>query len=140
MSFLNASSFPGLRKSFQVRPGKISEITCFVFCPYNITNNDWIEPGYLILITRWKSNEKRIFKRRWRFAQFGTICTICTLKLKISACNFTKSNTPPWVFFTFFKLYKLYQFAQSVTYIKQPGIWRLTHFSPVLHFIWKPII
>ena len=21
------------------------------------------------------------------------------------ACNFTKSNTPPWVFFTFFKLY-----------------------------------
>ena len=29
-----------------------------------------------------------------------------------SACNFTKSNTPPWVFFTFF-----YQVAQSVTYI-----------------------
>ena len=23
--------------------------------------------------------------------------------------NFTKSNTPPWVFFTFFKLYKWYQ-------------------------------
>ena len=22
------------------------------------------------------------------------------------ACNLTKSNTPPWVFFTFFKLYK----------------------------------
>ena len=22
------------------------------------------------------------------------------------ACNFTKSNTPPWVFFTFLKLYK----------------------------------
>ena len=28
--------------------------------------------------------------------------------LIISACNFTKSDTPPWVFFTFFKLYKWY--------------------------------
>ena len=27
------------------------------------------------------------------------------------ACNFTKSNTPPWVFFTFFKLHKWYQIA-----------------------------
>ena len=32
------------------------------------------------------------------------------------ACNFTKSNTPPWVFFTFFKLYKWYQIAQSASY------------------------
>ena len=30
--------------------------------------------------------------------------------------NFTKSNTPPWVFFTFFQLYKWYQIAQSVSY------------------------
>ena len=28
----------------------------------------------------------------------------------------TKSNTPPWVFFTFFKLYKWYQIAQRITY------------------------
>ena len=26
-----------------------------------------------------------------------------------------KSNTPPWVFFTFFKLYKPYQIAQRIT-------------------------
>ena len=32
------------------------------------------------------------------------------------ACKFTKSNTPPWVFFTFFKLLKWYQIAQSVSY------------------------
>ena len=32
------------------------------------------------------------------------------------ACNFTKSNTPPWVFFTFFKFRKWYQIAQSITY------------------------
>ena len=34
------------------------------------------------------------------------------VKLKALACNFTKINTPPWVFFTFFKLYKWYQIAQ----------------------------
>ena len=31
-------------------------------------------------------------------------------------CNFTKINTPPWVFFTFFKLYKWYQIEQRITY------------------------
>ena len=38
------------------------------------------------------------------------------VKLQASACNFTKSNTPPRVFFTFFKLYEWYQIAQSTTY------------------------
>ena len=33
------------------------------------------------------------------------------------SCNFTKSNNPPWVFFTFLKLYKWYQTAQSVSYV-----------------------
>ena len=28
-------------------------------------------------------------------------------KLQASACNFTKINTPPWVFFTFFKYLSL---------------------------------
>ena len=31
-----------------------------------------------------------------------------------SACNFTKSNTPPWVFFTFIKMYKCYQIVQNI--------------------------
>ena len=39
------------------------------------------------------------------------------VKLQASACNFTKSNTPPWVFFTFSKLCKWYEIAQSITYI-----------------------
>ena len=34
------------------------------------------------------------------------------VKLEASACNFTKCNTPPWVFFTFLKLCKWYQIAQ----------------------------
>ena len=33
------------------------------------------------------------------------------------ACNFTKINTPSWVFFTFFKLYKWYQIVQHITNI-----------------------
>ena len=39
------------------------------------------------------------------------------VKLQASACNFTKSNTPPWVFFTFFKLYEQYQIVQRTTYL-----------------------
>ena len=62
------------------------------------------------------------------FARFHTICTTCkkvpstyggvllSVKLKAKACNFTKSNIAPWVFFTIFKFYKWYQIAQSVTY------------------------
>ena len=38
------------------------------------------------------------------------------VSLQAKACNFTKSNTLPWVFFTFFKLYERYQIAQRTTY------------------------
>ena len=31
--------------------------------------------------------------------------------------NFSKINTPPWVFFTCFKLYEWYQIAQSTTIV-----------------------
>ena len=34
---------------------------------------------------------------------------------KLLVYNFTKSNTPPRVFFTFFKLYKWYQIVQRIT-------------------------
>ena len=39
------------------------------------------------------------------------------VKLQVLACNFTKRNTPSWVFFTFHvKIYKWYQIVQSVSY------------------------
>ena len=54
------------------------------------------------------------------------------VKLQAEACNFTKSNTPSRVFFTFFKLYKWYQIAQSITMLWETGLhytriqeWRL---------------
>ena len=40
------------------------------------------------------------------------------LKLQAKARNFTKINTPPWVFFTLFKLCKWYQIAQRTTFWK----------------------
>ena len=61
------------------------------------------------------------YKYMRRLTRFGTVCTI---KEKVKSThggvlllgNFTKSSTPPWVFFTFFKLYKWCQIAQSITY------------------------
>ena len=32
---------------------------------------------------------------------------------KVEGCNFTKINTPPWVFFAFFKLHKCYQTSNA---------------------------
>ena len=44
----------------------------------------------------------------------GGVLTL--VKLQAKACNFTKVNTPPWLFFTFFKLYEWYQIAQHTTF------------------------
>ena len=84
----------------------------------------------------------------WFFARFGTICTIkkhekhpwrsvIFIKLQAKACcNFTKSNTPPWVFFTAFKLYKWYQIAQSTPYLfSQKLLARIS--LEIHHFLWK---
>ena len=38
------------------------------------------------------------------------------LKLQAKASNFTKSNTPAWVVFTFFKLYKWCQIVRRISY------------------------
>ena len=49
-----------------------------------------------------------------------------------SACIFTKSNTPAWVFYTLFKLHKWYQqIAQNSTYYG-PGIWKI---NPSFYFV-----
>ena len=53
------------------------------------------------------------FKKREN-TQGGALLLV---KLHAEVCNFTKSNTPPWLFFTFLKLYKWYQIAQYIIYI-----------------------
>ena len=40
------------------------------------------------------------------------------VKFQAEASNFSKSNTPTWVFFTFFKWYKCYQIAQHITVLQ----------------------
>ena len=57
---------------------------------------------------------KKREKHPWRSVTFSPL-----VKLE-AAYNFTKSNTPPWLFFTLFKLYKWYQTAQSIRYIPLP--------------------
>ena len=64
-----------------------------------------------LLIKQWHSLVAFVqFKKReqhqWRSVTFS----------KVAACNFTKSNNPPWVFFTFFKLCNWYQIAQRITF------------------------
>ena len=44
-------------------------------------------------------------------------------------CNFTKSNIPPWVFFTFFKLCKWYQIVQNITYVSKNWLLTYMHFK-----------
>ena len=68
----------------------------------------------------WNSNPSHNWNM-WCVARFGTICTVKKSEkhpwrsVNFRACNFTKINTPPWVFFTCFKLYKCCQIAQRTT-------------------------
>ena len=69
-----------------------------------------------------------MFKEKKTYAWYEALCRIWyhlynlkTLKTPMEksqakACNITKSNTPPWVFFTIFKLYRWYLIMQSFTY------------------------
>ena len=50
---------------------------------------------------------QRTLRKKWSFPL--RISSVNVTKCAAEACNFTKINTPPWVFFMFFKLYKCYQ-------------------------------
>ena len=57
-------------------------------------------------------------KPYWHYYEKTEYVMRCTIWYQpAEACNFTKSNTPLWVFHTFFKLYKWYQIAQRITYV-----------------------
>ena len=40
---------------------------------------------------------------------------LLSVNLQVETCNFTKSNTPPWLIFLFFELYKWYEIAQNIS-------------------------
>ena len=48
--------------------------------------------------------------------EHGRVILLVTLQAE--AWNFTKSNTPPWAFFTFFILYNSYHIVQGITVVK----------------------
>ena len=54
----------------------------------------------------------------------------------LKACNFTKSNTPPWVFFTFFGLYSWYQIPQNITNINRIQYF-VIHSCVQFHSTWR---
>ena len=60
----------------------------------------------------------RIYQRKPKHRICGALRDLVSFVQfkKREACNFTKSNTPPWVFFTFFKLYEWYQIAKTTTH------------------------
>ena len=67
----------------------------------------------LVLFVQLQKREKH----PWRSDIFSKVAGFSfSLQLQASDCNFTKSNTSPWVFFTFFKLHKWYLIVQSVSY------------------------
>ena len=53
---------------------------------------------------------KKREKHPWRSVTFSKVAKA------VVSCNFTKSNTPPWVFFSFSKLYKWHKIAQRTTF------------------------
>ena len=70
---------------------------------------------------------------------------VARFRTRLQVCNFTKINTPPWVFFTFYKLYKWYQIAQRTTYeIRCPRVIPFRKcdscFTPLYKFFTKIII
>ena len=49
----------------------------------------------------------------WKKTHGGVLLLVELQDRRLKACNFTKSNTPPCIFFTFSKLYKWCQIAQT---------------------------
>ena len=66
---------------------------------------------YLLLCTIWD----RLYNLKNVKNTHGGV--LLFVKLQVSACNCTKSITPPWMFFTCFRFHKCYQIVQSVLYV-----------------------
>ena len=92
---------------------------------YSVQRQENVEQKKLRIWTLSLLNSSLSFNLHWSsfviFARFGTIWTIQkTWKIPhggvLKACNFTRSSTSPWMFFTFLKFYKWFQIAQHITF------------------------
>ena len=59
------------------------------------------------------------------------------VKFQAKTYNFTKRNTPPWLFFTIFKFHKWYQMAQSILYDRNFQHERVKTFVPDSNKVYK---
>ena len=91
------SDFTLLFTSFGLKNEIVTMLCAICYHLYNLKNMKTNHGGVLLLVKleAFFTNSCRLF----------------------FACIFTKSNTSPWMFFTFFKLYKWYQIAQNIAYI-----------------------
>ena len=119
---------------------------CSISIPLKTKQNQmffWCFQGYrnrTVAWNRWKSNisSNQVIKNyvekffmslcsairyTWCVSRFDTICLIKKCEkhpwrsVTFRACNYTKSNTPPCVFFTFCKLWKCYEIAQKISWV-----------------------
>ena len=98
-----------------------------------LPQNIWINPflsrtvAATVKLTLWTNKLKLSYINLILIFYFSGAKSFCQYKIRIVwgfcqfkiriiwACNFIKSITHPWVFFTFFKVYKWYQTAQRTT-------------------------
>ena len=108
-SISTASQMTGFYMKCNIRLKRVkllcSNVTLSILCinTSNIGKHSNIWDTYAIWYHLF--NFKNVKSTQWR-----------SVTLSKAVCNFTKSNGPPRMFFTFFKLYKWYKIAQSVTY------------------------
>ena len=73
-------------------------------------------PSYILNVHSLKKMFWKISQHFYRKTPLLELLFNKVLVFPASACNFTNSNTPPWMFFMFFELCKWYQIAQSFSY------------------------
>ena len=131
-----------LKYSFSISRCFSLFITCYyslleyaIFLRIQFSGTSWMERNTFV---QFKEREKHPWKSvnfskfaGWSFSlhhlynlknvknTYGVVLILVKLQAEALACNFTKINAPPWVFFTFFKLCKLYQIAQRTTFMKR---------------------
>ena len=100
---------------------------------YNFKNVKNTHGGVLLLV-RYHFN-KVIWYYLYNFKNLKNIHgrALLLLKFQAEACNFTKNNTRPWIFFRFLKLYKWYKIAQSITYVCKRSARYIYFFTSEVH-------
>ena len=83
---------------------------------YLITNDNFLAVFLHIFLVLWWSRTNLSISGFFIIAPILVFSNIFSCLYYIVACNFTKKDITPSVFFTFLKLYKWYQIVQNISY------------------------